>query len=47
MQLLIMKIYPLPFYLALLGPNILLNTYSQAPSAYIPLSMSATKFHTL
>ena len=30
---------------SLLSPNILLNTCSQTPSAYVPPSMSATKFH--
>ena len=30
----------------LLGPNILLSTYSKTPSAYVPPSMWATKFHT-
>ena len=35
-----------PFTSSFLGPNILLNTPSQAPSAYIPLSMWSTKFHT-
>jgi hypothetical protein len=29
-----------------LGPHILLNTYSQALSAYVPSSAWATKFHT-
>ena len=29
-----------------LGPNILLNTLFSTPSAYVPPSMSATKFHT-
>jgi hypothetical protein len=31
--------------LSLLSPNILLSPYSQTPSAYVPSSMSATKFH--
>jgi hypothetical protein len=35
-----------PITSPLLGPNILLNTYSQTPPAYVPPSMSATKFHT-
>jgi len=35
-----------PFISSLLGPNILLSTYSQTPSAYVPPSMWATKFHT-
>jgi hypothetical protein len=29
-----------------LGPDILLNTLFQTPSAYVPPSMWATKFHT-
>jgi hypothetical protein len=31
---------------SLLGPNILLNTIFSTPSAYVPLSTWATKFHT-
>ena len=35
-----------PVTLSLLGPNNLFKTYSLIPSAYIPPSMWATKFHT-
>ena len=35
-----------PVTSSLLGPNTLLNTHSQTPSAYVPPSISATKFHT-
>jgi hypothetical protein len=35
-----------PVTSSLLGPNILLSTLSQTPSAYVPPSNSATKFHT-
>ena len=35
-----------PVTSSLLGPNILSTPYSQTPSAYVPPSMSATKFHT-
>jgi hypothetical protein len=44
---LIMKFSPLPCYLIPLMPKYSPRTpYSQTPSAYVPLSMSATKFHT-
>jgi hypothetical protein len=42
-KLLIMKFSPFPCYLVPLSPS---TPYSQTPSAYIPTSMSATKFHT-
>ena len=35
-----------PVTSSLLGPNILLNTLLQTPSAYVPPSMWATKLHT-
>jgi hypothetical protein len=34
-----------PVTSSLLGPNISTTPYSQTPSAYVPPSMSATKFH--
>jgi hypothetical protein len=46
MKLLIMKSSPLPCYLVPLGPKYSPQHYSQTPSAYVPPSMSATKFHT-
>jgi hypothetical protein len=35
-----------PVTSSLLGPNILLSTLSYTPSAHVPPSMWATKFHT-
>ena len=35
-----------PVTSSLLGPNTLLNPYSQKPSVCVPPSMSATRFHT-
>jgi hypothetical protein len=45
-KLLIMWFSPLPCYLTILGTNILLSTLFSNTSAYFPLSMWTTKFHT-
>ena len=39
-------IFPFPCYLVPLRSKYLLTPYAQIPSAYVPPSMSATKFHT-
>jgi hypothetical protein len=41
-----MKFFPLPYYLIPQAQIFSSTPYSQTPSAYIPPSMSATKFHT-
>jgi hypothetical protein len=47
MELLITKFSPLPCYLVPLRPKNFSSTpYSQTPSACVPPTMSATKFHT-
>ena len=45
-KLLITYFSPLPCHLVRLRPKYSPQTYSQTPSAYVPPSMSATKFHT-
>jgi hypothetical protein len=46
-QLLVKQLLPLPCYLAPPKPKIFFSgPYSQIPSACVPPSMSATKFHT-
>jgi hypothetical protein len=45
-QRLIMQLRPLPCYLVPLRPKYSSKTYSQTPSAYVPPSVTATKFHT-
>jgi len=39
------KLFPFPVIWSLLGPNVLLSSYSQTPSACVPPSTWATKFH--